>query len=190
MLKNTDQSDKHECLKLFWEFFKIGVFTIGGGAAMIPQMQQIAVEEKKWLTEEEMVDCIALGQSLPGVIAVNMATYIGHMRKGLAGALAATVGVVLPAFLVMLLAVAVLDIIGDNGFVYGAFTGMKAAVCGLIIVSMVRLGKQILTSPFQWVMMFAGGIAVCFLGVSVVWVILAGMVIGIVYTVLRGSGKK
>lgn len=152
---------------------------------MIPQIQQIAVEEKGWLSDEEMIDCIALGQSLPGVIAVNMATFIGRKRQGFVGAVTATVGVVIPAVIAIFAAVWLLDMIGDNGFVNGAFVGIKAAVCGLIIVSMVRLGKQTLKSPFQWIMMFAGGIAVCFFGFSVVWVILAGIVVGIVYSIAR-----
>ena len=70
-------------MSLFWEFFKIGMLTIGGGAAMIPQMQQTAVKDKGWLTDDEMLDCIALGQSLPGVIAVNMATFIGYRKRSI-----------------------------------------------------------------------------------------------------------
>ena len=71
-------------INLFWEFFKIGLFTIGGGAAMIPQIQHVATVEKGWLDDEEMLDCIALGQSLPGVIAINIATYVGYRKRGLA----------------------------------------------------------------------------------------------------------
>ena len=129
-------------INLFWEFFKIGLFTIGGGAAMIPQIQQVATEEKGWLTEDEMLDCIAMGQSLPGVIAINIGTYVGYRQRGLAGALAATVGVVLPAFLSILILVAVLGAIGDNPWIAGAFTGIKAAVCGLLIVTSVKLLLQ------------------------------------------------
>lgn len=160
---------------------------------MIPQIQQIAVDEKKWLTDEEMLDCIALGQSLPGVIAVNMATYIGRKLRGVPGAVAATVGVVIPAIIAILLAVWFLDFIGDNGFVHGAFVGVKAAVCGLIAVTMVRLGKQILKTPFQWVIMFAGGIAVCFFGISAILVISAGIAAGIMYSIVsekRENNKK
>ena len=75
---------------LFWEFFKVGIFTIGGGIATIPQIQQVVVEDKKWISEEDMLDCIAVAQSLPGVVAINSATYIGNRMYGVKGALAAT----------------------------------------------------------------------------------------------------
>lgn len=179
-------------INLFWEFFKIGLFTIGGGAAMIPQIQQVATEEKGWLTEDEMLDCIAMGQSLPGVIAINIGTYVGYRQRGLAGALAATFGVVLPAFLSILILVALLDVIGDNPWIAGAFTGIKAAVCGLLIVTSVKLllqmckgkdgnyaGKGRIT--FTVIMSLLSLIAVGFLGITAVLVILAGIVIGIVY---------
>lgn len=176
-------------VRICWEFFKIGTFTIGGGAAMIPQMQQIAVDEKKWLSEEEMLDCIALGQSLPGVIAINMTTFIGYKQRGIPGALVATFGVVLPAFLAILIALALLEYIGDNQYVEGAFIGVKAAVCGLIVVSAVRLVKQMCTATKQsklkiafTVIMFAlSFIAVAFFGITAIAIILVAIVIGIIF---------
>lgn len=179
-------------INLFWEFFKIGLFTIGGGAAMIPQIQHVATVEKKWLSDEEMLDCIAVGQSLPGVIAINIGTYVGYRKRGIAGALAATFGVVLPAFISILILVAVLSAIGDNKFVAGAFMGIKAAVCGLLIVTSIKLllqmcgrggGKPVRKSRvvFTVIMALASLLAVGFFGITVIAVILAGIVIGIVY---------
>ena len=103
--------------QLFWSFFKLGLFTIGGGMAMIPLIQGIVVDEKHWMTEEEAVDCIAVSQGLPGVVAINMATYIGHQKKGSGGALAATIGVILPSFVIIILIVKLLQGIGDNPYV-------------------------------------------------------------------------
>ena len=168
-------------ISLYWEFFKIGLFTIGGGMAMIPQLQQIFVKDKGWLTEEDMIDCIAVSQALPGVIAINSATYIGLRRKGFFGAVAATLGVVTPSFVIIILVVSFLGFIGDNSYVQGAFTGVKAAVCGLILVTVVRLGKQILKSAFQWILAVAALIAIGVFGITAVWVIIAGGVLGIVY---------
>ena len=93
---------KNKNLSLFWEFFKVGMFTIGGGMAMIPQIQQVVVEDRKWLTEEEMIDCIAISQSMPGVIAINSATYIGSRISGIKGALSATLGAVMPSFMIII----------------------------------------------------------------------------------------
>ena len=184
-------------LVLLWEFFKIGTFTIGGGVAMIPQMQHVAVEQKKWLTEEEMLDCIALSQSLPGVIAVNMATFIGNKQRGIKGAAVATIGVVLPAFIAIILAVCLLEYIGDNRFVEGAFTGIKAAVCGLIVVTAIKLLKQVIKTGsarvFTVVISMASLIAVGIFQMQAVLVVMAGMVIGIVAFALpndRAGGKR
>ena len=179
-------------MSLFWEFFKIGMLTIGGGAAMIPQMQQTAVKDKGWLTDDEMLDCIALGQSLPGVIAVNMATFIGYRKRSIAGALTATFGVVLPAFLSMIAVLAFLYVVGNSDCVAGAFTGIKAAVCGLIGVTSFRLLKQMCGSEkpmiaFNIVMSAGALVLVGFFGITAIAVILGGIIIGILFncTIIR-----
>jgi len=176
------------CLNLFWEFFKLGLLTIGGGMAMIPQMQRIAVEDNGWLTDEEVIDCIAVSQSLPGIVAINMGTYIGRKMAGFKGALCATIGVALPSFVIIILAVLVLDRIDDNPWIDGAFTGVKAAVCGLLIVTAISLGRQVIRTPVQSIMMAAAIAAVAFGGINALWVILGAAVLGIVYT-CAGSDK-
>ncbi len=191
MEKKTGRSGNIKLyISLFWEFFKIGIFTIGGGMAMIPQIQQLVVEDKKWLDEEEMLDCVAISQSMPGVIAINSATYIGKRIKGIRGSLAATLGVVMPSFIIIILAVTVLGAFGENRYVLGAFTGIKAAVCGLILVTAVRLAKQSLTSVFQWVLAAAALLAIGFFGITAVWAIIAGAIAGIIYNSVKAEVKK
>lgn len=182
---NNEKTGGRICLSLFWEFLKIGIVTIGGGMAMIPQLQYVVVEDKKWMGKEEMIDCIAVSQALPGVIAINAATYIGMRLRGLRGALSSTLGVVTPSFVIIILVVTLLENIGENTYVQGAFTGIKAAVCGLILVTVIRLGKIILTSWFSWLMAAAAFAVIILTGISVVWAILAGAVIGIVYNTVR-----
>lgn len=186
---NSFKKSATEYFSLFWEFFKIGLFTIGGGMAMIPQIQQVAVKDKGWLTEEDMIDCIAVSQSMPGVIAINSATYIGRRIKGVRGSLAATIGVIAPSFMLIILAVTFLGAIGENRYIIGAFTGIKAAVSGLIIVTAVRLAKQSLTSVFQWVLAVASLLAIGFFGITAIWAILAGAVAGIVYNAVKLKRK-
>jgi chromate transporter len=171
-------------LQLFWTFFKLGLFTIGGGMAMIPLMQGIIVDKKKWMTEEEIVDCIAVSQGLPGVIAINMATYIGHQKKGIGGAIAATIGVILPSLITIIAVVELLRGIGDNRYVNGALTGIKAAATGLIAYSAYK-------GPFQWVLAVAAFGLIILLDVNAVWVILAGIALGLAYEhfVQKRSGK-
>lgn len=180
----SQQDKKRYNLKLFWEFFKVGIFTIGGGMAMIPQIQRVVVEDNRWLTDEEMIDCIAVSQSMPGVIAINCATYIGRRINGFTGAAAATAGVILPSFIIIILVVSFLGMIGENKYIQGAFTGIKAAVCGLILISAVKLGRQILKGPFQWVLAMGALIAIGVFGITAVWAVLAGAVIGILYNTL------
>lgn len=186
---NSFKKSATEYFSLFWEFFKIGLFTIGGGMAMIPQIQQVAVKDKGWLTEEDMIDCIAVSQSMPGVIAINSATYIGRRIKGVRGSLAATIGVIAPSFMLIILAVTFLGAIGENRYIIGAFTGIKAAVSGLIIVTAVRLAKQSLTSLFQWVLAVTSLLAIGFFGITAIWAILAGAVAGIVYNAVKLKRK-
>ena len=172
---------------LFWEFFKIGLFTIGGGMAMIPQMQEVAVNKNKWMTDSEMVDCIAVSQSMPGVVAVNSATYIGRRQKGFKGAAVATLGVILPSFIIIILVAAVLGAIDENTYIQGAFTGIKAAVCGLIAVTVVRMGSSVLTGIFQWFLAAGALIVISLFDINAIWVIIAGMVSGICYSLIKSA---
>lgn len=180
-----DRVKENLYLQLFWSFFKLGLFTIGGGMAMIPLIQGIVVDQKKWMTEEEAVDCIAVSQGLPGVIAINMATYIGQKKKGFAGAVAATVGIVLPSFIIIIAVVKLLHGLGDNSYVNGALTGIKAAATGLIAFSAYKVGRQVLKGPFSWILALLSFVLIVWLSVSAVWAILGGIVLGLVYTAVR-----
>ena len=130
-------------LELFIVFFKLGAFTIGGGIAMLPLLQRELIDEKKWFTEEEFVDAVAVCQSLPGVVAINMATYVGYRRKGTLGSIVATFGVIIPSFLIILVLASGLAKFGDNRYISGAMAGFRAAALGLVLVSVVQLGTTI-----------------------------------------------
>ena len=158
--------------------------------AMIPQMQRIAVEDNGWLTEEEVVDCIAVSQSLPGIVAINMATYIGKKIGGFAGALCATAGVALPSFVIICIIVMLLENIAYTPWLTGAFSGVKAALCGLLFVTIISLGKGILKSPFDWILMLGALAAVAFAKVNAVLVILAAAVIGVIRYAIRERRKS
>ena len=177
-------------LRLFAAFFKIGLFTFGGGVAMIPILQDKMCNEYKWMTEEQVVDCLAVSQSLPGVVAINMATYTGYLKKGCWGALAASVGVILPSFLIIILVVCFLQQMSENPYVNGAMKGITAAATGLIIYAAIRLGKQILKGPLQWVIAAAAFILIAVLGIDAVWVILASIFIGVSFAVSGLKNRK
>lgn len=173
---------------MFIAFFKMGLFTIGGGLAMIPLMQKFAVDDQKWLTEEEMVDCIAISYSIPGVVAINAATFIGKRRAGMLGAVLATLGVTLPSLLCIIAIVMFLGHIENNVYVQGAFTGLTAAACGLVAVAMVRLGKQAIKNAAGWVIAILSLVLIMIFDVNAIFVIIGAAVLGLL--LMRGGDEK
>lgn len=129
-------------LDLFWTFAKIGVCTFGGGYAMLPALQREVVEKRSWANEEELMDYFAIGQCTPGVIAVNTATFVGQKQKGISGGVAATLGVVFPSVVIIMLIAAFLQNFADLPVVIHAFNGVRACVCALILSSVLKLRKS------------------------------------------------
>lgn len=120
-------------LELFLTFLKIGLFTFGGGYAMIANIREVVVEKKKWLTEDELLQVITIAESTPGPIAINMATYVGYKKKGVLGSACATLGVIVPSLAIIYTISLFLDAFMSNQFVTYAFTGIKCAVAFLIL---------------------------------------------------------
>lgn len=165
--------------KLFWSFFKIGFFTFGGGLAMIPFIQDEFINKKKWLTAEEMNEMIALSQSFPGVVAVNISIIAGHKLAGVKGAVAAAIGTVLPALLAIVLILSFLAGFQDNRYVQYTFLGIKAASAALILDTVIRLAKKSIRSTFAWTLAVVSLLIVMF-NFSAAWSILVGAVFGVV----------
>lgn len=177
-------------LNLFWSFFKIGFFTFGGGLAMIPFIQDEFINKKKWLTAEEMNEMIALSQSFPGVIAVNISIIAGHKLAGLKGAVAAAIGTVLPALLSIVLILSCLAGFQDNRYVQYVFLGIKAASAALIFDTVIRLARKNIKSSFAWTLSLVSLLLVLF-NFSAAWCILMGAVAGIVAKCfIHTKGKK
>ena len=189
MQERNNKSNMKDLWKLFYEFFKIGLFTIGGGLAMIPLMQKIAVDDNGWVTEEEMVDAIAVSYAVPGVVAINIATYIGKKKFGMLGAVLGTLAVTLPSFLCIVLIVLFLDQFENSRIVQGTFAGLKAAACGLIAIALYRLGRQVLKDAFAWIVAAASFVLIIVFGVNAIWTIIGGAALGIAYMTIRGKGN-
>ncbi len=179
-----------DLVELFLIFFKIGLFTIGGGMAMIPLIKAAVVDNKKWMNNEEMMDCIALSQSMPGVVAINAATYVGRWRKGMPGALAATIGVIIPSFVIIICAILFLGTLGENRVVDGVFLGVKAASCALILYSAYSLARASLKGWFQRVFAVVGFVAIVFFDITAAWIILAAIFAGIIYISFSRQEKE
>ena len=166
-------------LSLFISFFKVGILTFGGGYAMLPMLQREVVERRGWITEEEILDCYAIGQCTPGVIAVNTATFVGFRQRGALGALAATLGVIAPSLLIITALAKLIRHFSDFVIVRHAFAGIRVAVCVLVGQAVVRLWRKGVHG--------ARGIAICLLalvlsalfGVGAVWIVALALVGGL-----------
>jgi len=173
-------------LELFVAFFKIGLFTFGGGYAMLPMLQKEVVDKHKWATEEELLDYYAIGQCTPGVIAVNTATFVGTSQKGAMGGAVATVAVVCPSLIIITLISTVLQNFAQYTAVQHALAGIRVAVAALVLSSVLKLYKKGVKGALANGIFVASLLLVALLGISPVFVVLVALAIGIVMTVWQG----
>ncbi|MCR5113952.1 MAG: chromate transporter [Acholeplasmatales bacterium] len=183
-------------LKLFLIFFKLGIFTFGGGYAMIPQIKDEIIEKHKWMTEDEVLEIIAIAESTPGPMAINMATYIGYTKGKFLGSLLATLGVVLPSLTIIFIISLFFDQFIANKYVAYAFVGIKCAVAFLILKAGVGMIMKMKKNIFNIVILcLIVGILITFelisFSFSSIFLILAGGVLGlIIYAIIDKKTKK
>lgn len=189
MDKKSRRQDKSQLLPLFLTFLKIGAFTFGGGYAMIPLIQHEAGERRGWITGDDLMEITAIAESTPGPIAVNVATFTGYQVCGIPGALLATVGVVLPAFIVIALISTILELFSGNQVVRYAFLGVRAGVLALIVKAVAGMYRQCPKNALSYVIMAGVFIAAGFLNVSALLLILLCALLGLFFT-LRKRGER
>ena len=163
-------------LDLFLTFARIGIVTCGGGYAMLPILQREIVENKKWGTDEELADYYAISQCTPGVIAVNVATFIGRKQRGVVGGVVATLGVVFPSLVIIALLAGVIQAYSELQWVKHAFAGVRVCVCVLIFNSVLKLFRKAVFDKYTLGIYLAVLAGAVFLNLSpVVFVVLAGL---------------
>ena len=170
--------------RIFCVFAKIGAFTIGGGYAMIPIIRDELVK-RGWLTDEELPDIIALAQSAPGVLAVNMSIFAGYKMRGTKGSIAATLGSILPSFLTILLIAMLFAGYKDNPVVVRIFKGIRPVVVSLIIVPMINMARKGNKTWWAWLISAVTLVAVAFLGFSPIWILLVLIVLAVLCTMFK-----
>lgn len=168
-----------ELFALVVSFFKIGIMTFGGGYAMLPMLQRELVENRKWVTEEEILNYFAIGQCTPGVIAVNTATFVGYKRRKIPGAIFATIGVVLPSMIIITVIAAVLSNFAHIPAVQHAFAGIRIAVSALIVASVIKLIKTNVKSIAQIIIAVAAFVLVAVFGQNPVFAVIGAAVAGL-----------
>ncbi len=174
-----DAEKKGRLWTLFRVFFKISAVSVGGGLTMLPLMSREFSEERKWITEEEMVDVVAIVQSVPGIIAVNMAILIGQRAAGLPGVFAASVGVVLPPVIVILAIAALLFQLSGNETMDHIFLGVRAAVSALILLSVIKMSRSVLKGPLPIAIALIGFLLLVLFDVDAVGMIVGAAVVGL-----------
>lgn len=191
-MSETKKIKENIYLQLFIEFFTLGLFTFGGGYAMIGLLED-RMTKRGWLDSEEILDCIAVTQTLPGVIAVNMSLYVGYRMKGIKGALVSVFGMVLPSFVIIILIAMFMENFGDNRYIQGALKGIRIATLGLILSAAVRLAGKTFDkvkgskadSAFTILLFLVSFLLISLIGIDAVWVILGGMILGVSYSLIK-----
>ena len=179
-----------KALLVFWSFFKIGLFTFGGGYAMISVISAELVERRKWITQEDMTDMLIISEMTPGAIAVNSATFVGYRVAGVLGGIFGTLGVVLPSLIIITVLSFFVHYLEEVAWLAAAFKGIQAVVVVLIVNAMVKFFKQLDKNWQSYLIAAAALIVTLLTDFNVIFLILAGGIYGIVYTLARDARKK
>ena len=168
-------------IDLFLIFAKIGLFTFGGGYAMLPMIQKEVIEKYKWATEDEIMEYYAIGQCTPGIIAVNTATFVGYYQKGILGGIVATLGVVSPSFIIITLIAALISNFMEIEIVQHALKGINVAVCVLMFTAIQNLWKKSIKNIGSFtIFAVALGLAL-FTDLSTVYLVILAAVLGVIF---------
>jgi len=171
--------------QLFSVFFKIGTFTIGGGYAMIPLIDREVTERRNWISDDDFVELLALAQAAPGILAMNIAVFVGYRTRGIKGVFSAALGSVLPSFLIILSIATVFTNYKDNEVVERIFKGMRPAVIALVAVPIIRLMQTVRLTWKTAIIPIAAVLLIALVHVSPVWTVLGAGIGGILWSTIR-----
>ena len=179
------KSKLRQFVELYLAFLKIGAFTFGGGLAMMPIMQRELIEKRGWLTDEELIDYFAIGQSTPGIIAVNVATFVGYKRLGVLGGIIGTLGVVTPSWVIIMILAGAISSVDKYPVAQKALKGINVAVAALLTSVIVKFSKKTIKSVWNAALMLTAFALIYFFKVQSVWIIIASLVIGCLITMYK-----
>lgn len=177
-------------LNLYWSFFKIGGLTFGGGLTMLPMLEHELVQNKKWVTEEELLDCYAIGQCTPGIIAVNTATFVGCKKGKVLGGIFSTLGMVTPSLVIITVAAMFLQLIMGNEIFQHAMMGIRSVVCALMVNTVLNLIKKSIVSYLScaiFALVLAAGL---FFKIPTIFLVLAATTVGIIIELINNPPQK
>ena len=170
-------------LDLYLTFLKIGSFTIGGGLAMMPMMQKELIEKRHWITDEDLIDYYAVGQSTPGIVAVNVSTFVGYKKFGVIGGIFGTLGIVTPSLVIIMILATAINSISEFPRVQAALKGINVAVAALLTSVFVKFVKKTIKNIWHVLLMLAAFICVYAFKLPSFIIILTAILIGVLLTI-------
>ncbi|MBQ8597824.1 MAG: chromate transporter [Lachnospiraceae bacterium] len=176
-----------DLMALYWAFFRIGGLTFGGGLTMLPMLKYELVEKRDWITEEDLIDCYAIGQCTPGIIAINTATFVGYKRKGIAGGIFSTLGMMSPSVIIITLVAMCLEQFIHNVWVQHALMGVRGVVCALMLNTVITLAKKSLVSPITWVICALAFVTSMFTPAPLIVIVIVAALWGIIMEKVKGG---
>lgn len=178
-------NDKKQCLIIFLTMLKLGAVTFGGGYVMVSYIEDEFVRKRSWITEEDMVNMVALSSSVPGVISVNCSILVGYKLQKLRGALLAVLGVILPSIIIITVLTFVYEAVHENVYIAGALRGVRAAVVALLVSAFLRFTKPFRKDAISIAVMIAAFCLSFILGINVIFLLLGAIVFGVTVGIWR-----
>jgi chromate transporter len=175
----NNKDNKASLFKLFYTFASIGAITFGGGYAMLPFLEREVVAKNKWASDTQILDYYSLSQCTPGIIAVNVSTFIGYKERGIKGAIAATLGIIFPSLIIITAIAVLLTSFSDNIYVDRAFSGIRVAVCALILNSIIKLSRKSIIDKMSLSIFILILISLFVFHLSVILVVIIGIAVGL-----------
>lgn len=174
-------------LQLYISFVRIGGLTFGGGLSMLPMLKYELVEKRKWIGEDDLLNCYAIGQCTPGIIAVNTATYVGYIKKGIIGGIVSTLGMITPSIVIITVVAAFLKQFMDNVLLQNALMGIRGAVCALMLNTLINMGKKSLISISAWIICAIAFLLILIFNLPSILIVILGGIYGIALDRIYGE---
>lgn len=189
-MKSETSSRAKTLVELFFVFFKIGAVTFGGGLAMLPIIEKELVIKRNWVTKDTLLDYFAIGQATPGIIAVNVATFLGYSRAGILGAIIATLGVVTPSIIIISIIAKFLSGFSENITVKKALAGINVVVAALLTKVLWGFRKKIFSSILAFILFLLAFLGIAFFNVNTILVVVASVFIGLGFFFLNNNSSN
>ncbi len=173
------EDNKVSLIQLFLSFFTVGAITFGGGYAMLPFLEREMCEKNKWITNDQLLDFYAIAQCTPGVIAINVATYIGYNKRGILGAMVASLAVISPSMIIITLITAIFTNFQNNVYVIRAISGIKVVVCAMMTHTIYKMTKKSIVDISSFLLFIAAIISVFIFNINIIIILLSGLILGL-----------